>query len=237
MMRPQPRSTMPSNTGLVMLNTLSRLVRSHRVPVRLVHLPERHVARDAGVVDEHVDRARPPTRSSPRPSGTIRSRRRRPAPRAKSWPCFFISASHSCGFLVAGRVGRDDFVAHAGKLEADRFAQTAHAAGHHRHSLVPCRLLRKIADRVARAVRRASVPSGARSPSRSGPAPARSRGSCALPGAARAGTRSPPCGASHALQCVHQLPGCDCAPASQRSGSLSSYRRQPVVARGCARPG
>jgi hypothetical protein len=28
MMRPQPRSTMPSHTGLVMLNTLSRLVRS-----------------------------------------------------------------------------------------------------------------------------------------------------------------------------------------------------------------
>ncbi|MNC84564.1 hypothetical protein D3C83_01200 [compost metagenome] len=27
-MRPQPRSTMPSHTGLVMLNTLSRLVRS-----------------------------------------------------------------------------------------------------------------------------------------------------------------------------------------------------------------
>ncbi len=28
MMRPQPRSTMPSQTGLVMLNTLSRLVPS-----------------------------------------------------------------------------------------------------------------------------------------------------------------------------------------------------------------
>jgi hypothetical protein len=40
----------------VTLNTLNEVGRQHRIPLALVHLAEHAVARDAGVVDQHVDR-------------------------------------------------------------------------------------------------------------------------------------------------------------------------------------
>jgi hypothetical protein len=49
-MRPQPRSTMPSHSGFVMLNTESEVGPDHRVPVDLVQLPEARVARNVRIV-------------------------------------------------------------------------------------------------------------------------------------------------------------------------------------------
>jgi len=39
---------------------------------------------------------------------------------------------------VAGRAGGHHFIAHAGELDADCLAQTAHAAGYHCHALCHC---------------------------------------------------------------------------------------------------
>ena len=57
MMRPNPRSRMPSITGRHMLNSEFRLVLMTCVPLVRRHLVEHAVLRDARVVDEHVDRA------------------------------------------------------------------------------------------------------------------------------------------------------------------------------------
>ena len=58
MMRPKLRARMPSITSRVMLKTQSRLVRMTSSQLLAGHAVQHGVARDAGVVDEHVDRAR-----------------------------------------------------------------------------------------------------------------------------------------------------------------------------------
>jgi hypothetical protein len=55
MTRPHLRSTMPSMTCLVMLKAVE-VGADDRIPVGLGHLLEGHVAGDAGVVDQHIDR-------------------------------------------------------------------------------------------------------------------------------------------------------------------------------------
>ena len=72
MMRPKPRSRMPSMTGRHMLNSELRLVLMTRVPLLRRHLVEHAVLGDSGVVDQHFDRAEilgdlargPPTHAS-----------------------------------------------------------------------------------------------------------------------------------------------------------------------------
>ena len=56
-MRPKPRSRMPLITGRVMLNSESRLVRITSDHCSWRHLLQHGVARDAGIVDQHLDRA------------------------------------------------------------------------------------------------------------------------------------------------------------------------------------
>jgi hypothetical protein len=56
MMRPQPFSTMSATTCLVTLNMV-QVGLDHGVPVFAGHFEEHAVTRDAGVVDQHVDRA------------------------------------------------------------------------------------------------------------------------------------------------------------------------------------
>ena len=57
MMRPNLRARMPSMTWRDMLKTQSRSVPIDLVPLLLRHPVEHGVARDAGVVDQHVDGA------------------------------------------------------------------------------------------------------------------------------------------------------------------------------------
>ena len=57
MMRPNLRSRMPSTPAGVMLNSELRLVLITCVPLLRRHLVEHRIAGDAGIVDQHVDRA------------------------------------------------------------------------------------------------------------------------------------------------------------------------------------
>ena len=57
MMRPNLRSRMPPQTGWVMLKTPVEVGVDDLLPLLRRHLVEHGVAGDAGVVDQHVDRA------------------------------------------------------------------------------------------------------------------------------------------------------------------------------------
>ena len=56
MMRPKPRSRMPSITGRVMLKSEVEIGADDGGPLVLGHLVEEAVAGDAGIVDQDVDR-------------------------------------------------------------------------------------------------------------------------------------------------------------------------------------
>ena len=57
MMRPKLRLRMPSMTGRVMLKSEFEVGADHRRPLLLASSVEQAVAGDAGIVDQHVDRA------------------------------------------------------------------------------------------------------------------------------------------------------------------------------------
>ena len=137
-MRPQPRSTMPSITCLVTLNTLLRLVLitaiqscsviflntvSRVMPALLTRMS----------IGPTLRRAR--CRTSRRRN---RSRRRRPRRRARVKPSLRIASSHSSFLLVARQAARDHRVA---RLRPRRRqiarADAAHAAGDERDARVP----------------------------------------------------------------------------------------------------
>jgi hypothetical protein len=100
-----------------------------RIPIDLVHLLEGHVARDAGVVDQHVDGAHFLHDLGHASLGRIVVRH-----------VAFIGlevvtliahrGQPAFGLLAARRVRRHDLVAERSQLDADRFTQAAHAAGH-----------------------------------------------------------------------------------------------------------
>ena len=56
-MRPKPRSRMPSITALRHVEADAEIGLDHRVPLLEAHALHRRVAGDAGIVDQHVDRA------------------------------------------------------------------------------------------------------------------------------------------------------------------------------------
>ena len=57
MTRPKLRSRMPLHTGCVMLKTPNEIGVDHLVPLLRRHPVEHAVAGDAGIVDQHLDRA------------------------------------------------------------------------------------------------------------------------------------------------------------------------------------
>jgi hypothetical protein len=103
------------------------------VPVRLGHLLERHVARDAGVVHQHVDRA-----------DVLGHRVHAGLARVEIGDVTGIGVELETlrlhllepvpGLGVARTVGRHDLVAQRGHLDADRLAQSAHASRNKCHS-------------------------------------------------------------------------------------------------------
>ncbi len=179
----------------------------------LVHLLERRVARDAGVVDQHVDRA-----------DLLRDLRRAGDARVPVGDVARVRAEAVAHLVhvvepllrlrVARRMRGDDLVAERGELDADRFAQAAHAAGDERdardlqwHVRSPrwLTLLRRCSvqasasgpavhlnarARTGAARTRAVALAGLRA--RSGPAPRPSGGCAALPGVRGAAFIAPP---------------------------------------------
>src|SRR2546426_10643370 len=121
MIRRPPRSTLFPYT------TLFRSAH-HLVPGRLGHFPERHVARDAGVVDQDVDRAALALDLGALARAVVViddiDRIRREAVAAA-----FHLLEPGPVFGVRRRVGDDDAVSRAGHLRRDGFAKAAHASG------------------------------------------------------------------------------------------------------------
>ncbi len=114
----------------------------HGVPGRLVHLAERHVLGDAGVVDEDVDGADLACHLRDARLGALII-----ADVARIGAHRVAPALHLLeplgGRLVGGRIGDDYVVARVRHLGGDRLAETAHATGDQRdtfrHSLPPYR--------------------------------------------------------------------------------------------------
>src|SRR6185436_11959962 len=101
----------------------------HRVPVGLGHLLERHVARDAGVVDQDVDH---PDLGLDRVHlaravVVVDHVHRESAEVVAAALHLFQPRSV---FRIGGRIGDDHAVARVGHLGRDRFAEAAHASGH-----------------------------------------------------------------------------------------------------------
>ena len=140
MTRPQPRSTMPSTTCLLMLNRLSRLVRMTASQLTL------------SIFLKVMSRVMPAllTRTSTAPTfcvhlGDGAGARVHVGDVAGDGGQLVAGALHArqplVVGLVAGRVGDDDPVAGIGHLGRDRLAEPAHAAGDEHHataSVLPC---------------------------------------------------------------------------------------------------
>ena len=131
MMRPQPRSTMPSQTCLVMLKHESRLVRMTASQSAL------------SIFLNVMSRVMPALLTSTSTGPTSPSDLRDACDArvvvddvARIGAKLVALLLHRCEPLlrlgVARRVRGDDLVAERGQLDADRFAQPAHAAGDQR---------------------------------------------------------------------------------------------------------
>ena len=100
----------------------------HRVPVALAHLLERHVARDAGVVDEDVDRAhlRLDRRGLARAVVVVDHVDRKGA-EAVAAAFHLLEPGSELG--VGRRIRHHNAIAGVGHLGGNRLTQAAHAAG------------------------------------------------------------------------------------------------------------
>ena len=99
----------------------------HCVPTGAVHLAESHISRDAGIVDEHIDRSnfghdRPDATDATDPVSHVT----RIAMKIVTLLTHFPEPALRSG--VAGGAGGDHRVAERGEFHADGFAQATHPA-------------------------------------------------------------------------------------------------------------
>ena len=136
-MRPQPFSTMPGTTCLVTLNMLVEVGVDHRVPVVARHLQEHAVARDAGVVDQHVDRAVLGLMALVK-ACTVRIPVGDVADRGVEGVALRLLLADPLGEVARRAAAGDDLEAFLVQALADGGADAAHAAGDVSHFLCHC---------------------------------------------------------------------------------------------------
>ena len=106
----------------------------YRIPRGLVHFAKGGVARDAGVVDQHVNR---PALGLNFCHGGLARLEIRDVNliRLEFEALFFHVGKPLVALGVARRAGGDDLVAHACEFDTDGLAQASHAAGDDRSAL------------------------------------------------------------------------------------------------------